>query len=60
MRWYRRRKWLMLAALTMGTTLQVTACRDEAALFGLQTAFSSFTVPINEFIRQFIFSLFAA
>jgi hypothetical protein len=58
MKWYVRRKWLMLAALTMGTTLQITACRDELALFPLRTLFSAFTVPINQYIVQFIFSFF--
>jgi hypothetical protein len=59
MKWYLRRKWMMLAALTMGTALQITACRDEAAMFGLRTFFSAFTVPINTYISQFIFSLFS-
>lgn len=54
MKWHRRQKWIMLAALTIGTTFQLTACRDEAALFGLRTVFSAFTYPIDLLIQQLI------
>ena len=57
MKVYRRRKWLMLAALTMGTTLQLSTCREEIVLFGLRTAFSSITLPINQLLRELIFGL---
>lgn len=43
----RARKWLMLAALVSGTTFQLTACRDQAGLFGERVLFSSFFLPIN-------------
>jgi hypothetical protein len=57
MKQIRRRKWMMFATLTIGTALQLSTCREESALFGLRTAFSSITLPINVFIRQFFFSL---
>ena len=57
MKWYWRRRWMMLAALTAGTTLQLTACREEVALLGLRTAMSTFTLPINNAIWQFFFGL---
>jgi len=56
MKWYWRRRWMVLAAMTVGTTLQLSACREEAALLGLRTTFSTFTLPVNEWIRQFILS----
>jgi hypothetical protein len=45
---------MTLAALTMGTTLQLSTCQEEAALLGIRTAFTSFTLPLNLFIRQFL------
>ncbi len=54
MKWHRRRRWMTLAALTMGTTLQLSTCQEEAALLGIRTAFTSFTLPLNLFIRQFL------
>lgn len=54
MKWYYRRKWMMLAALTVGTTMQLATCREEAALFGLRTAFSAFTLPLNSVIQQLL------
>ncbi len=53
MKFYLRRKWMMMAVLSMGTAMQITACREDAALFGLRVAFSSVTLPINQFIRVF-------
>jgi len=50
------RKWAIMAALTMGTALQLAACREDLAMFGLRTLFSSITVPINQLIQQIIFS----
>lgn len=44
------RKWLALATLTCGTTLQLSACRDELGLFGVRTAFSTIFLPINNLI----------
>lgn len=43
----------MLAALCIGTATQLTTCREQSALLGLRTAFSSITLPINTIIRQF-------
>lgn len=53
----RRQKWIMLATMTIGTALQLSACQEETALLGLRTAFSSVTLPINTFIRQFFLGL---
>jgi len=47
MKLLRARKWLTLAALVGGTTFQLTACRDQAGLFGERVLFSSFFLPIN-------------
>ncbi len=55
---YRYRRWIMLAALTCGTTLQLSACRSELGLFGLRTLFTSFTLPINQFLQDLIFTFF--
>jgi len=55
MKAYRRRKWFALAALTVGTAMQLSTCREDLALFGLRTAFSSITLPINELLRALIF-----
>ncbi len=54
MKWHRRRRWMTLAALTLGTTLQLSTCQQEAALLGIRTAFTSFTLPFNQLIRQFL------
>ena len=51
---FRQRKWVLFATMTMGTTFQVTACREETALFGLRWAISSVTLPINQFIRDLL------
>lgn len=48
----------MLAALCLGTTTQLSTCREDAALLGVRTAFSSVTLPINTAIRQFFFGGF--
>jgi hypothetical protein len=53
MRWYRR-KWMLMAALSCGTALQVSACRDDISLFGLRWLFSSVTLPINALLRQLL------
>lgn len=53
---WHRRKWAMMAVLTMGTAWQLAACREDAALFGLRALFSSITVPINQLIQQIILS----
>lgn len=37
----------------MGTVTQLSTCREQSALFGLRTAFTSFTLPVNTFLRQF-------
>jgi putative Mn2+ efflux pump MntP len=54
---YHKRKWMMLAALAVGTAFQVTACGDQLAMLPLRIAFSSVTLPINTLIRQFFQSL---
>ncbi len=57
MRRYRQRKWMLLAAMTLGTAFQLTACREELSLFSLRVGFTSFTLPINQFIRNFLLGL---
>ena len=52
-KWYMRRRALALAALAVGTTLQLSACQEQVSLFALRTLFTSFTLPINELIIQF-------
>jgi hypothetical protein len=56
MKWYRR-KWMFAAALTMGSVMQLTTCQQEAGLFGLRWLFSSFTLPIDIYLRDFIIGL---
>lgn len=51
-----RRKWLLLAATVMGATFQLTACREDAAMFGLRTFMSSFSLPINTFLQDLLFA----
>jgi hypothetical protein len=48
-----RRKWALLATLTLGSIFQLASCREDASLLGLRTAFSSITLPINTAIRSF-------
>lgn len=57
MRSYRQRKWMLLATMMMGTAFQLTACREDAALFGLRVGFSSVTLPINQFLRSILLGL---
>ncbi len=52
MKWYMRRRALLLAALTLGTTFQISACVQASNLFGLQVFFSSFTLPLNQLLVQ--------
>jgi hypothetical protein len=52
-----RRRRRLCAALGIATAFQVVSCQENLALLGLRTAFSSLTLPINEFIRQFFLSL---
>ncbi|HWL94511.1 MAG TPA: hypothetical protein VNT79_13380 [Phycisphaerae bacterium] len=53
----RVQKWMGFAAMSAGTAFQVSACREEAALFGLRTAFTAITLPINTFIRDLLLGL---
>ena len=53
----RRTKWIMFAAMTVGSAMQLATCREETALLGLRTAISSITLPINTLIRQFFVGL---
>ena len=53
MKWYLRRRVLLAATMTMGMTFQLSACQDQAGLFGLRVVASTFTLPINQFIVQF-------
>ncbi|HPF37601.1 MAG TPA: hypothetical protein P5081_15380 [Phycisphaerae bacterium] len=53
----RHRKWIMLATLTMGATMQLASCQDDFALFGLRWAFSSITLPINTLIRDLLLTV---
>jgi len=57
MRLLRRKRWLLLAAMTVGTAMQLSTCREEAALFGLRTAFTSVMLPINAAIQQILLGL---
>lgn len=50
----RRYRWVFLAVMCMGTVAQISTCREESALFGLRTAFTSVTLPINTLIRQIL------
>ncbi len=43
----------MLVALTVGTAFQISACGEQASLFALRTAFTSFTLPVNQFLVAF-------
>lgn len=56
MKLLRARKWMTLAALVSGTAFQLTACRDQAGLFGTRVAFSSIFLPLNNMI-VFFFSV---
>jgi len=57
MRRHRQRKWLLLATMTLGTAFQLTACREDVALFGLRVGFSSITLPINQLLRSILLNL---
>ncbi|MFH1417388.1 MAG: hypothetical protein ABII12_03770 [Planctomycetota bacterium] len=52
-----RRRWVLLAAMTVGTAMQLSACREEASLFALRTAFTSVTLPINTAISQILLGI---
>lgn len=52
-----RRRWLLCAAMTLGTAWQVSACREEFAFFGLRTAFTAVTLPINQLIQQLLLGI---
>ena len=52
-----RQKWIFMATLTMGKLMQWSTCRETTALFGLRWAYSSVTLPINEFLRNLIFAV---
>ena len=54
MRSTRRARWALLAALCLGSVAQLSTCREESALFGLRTAFTSFTLPFNVLLRQIL------
>lgn len=51
-RYYRNRKKLMFACITCGTTFQLAACTDDLALFGINVAVSSITLPFNAFVAD--------
>jgi len=51
-RYYRNRKKLMMACLTCGTVMQLGACTDDVALFGINVAVSSITLPFNAFVAD--------
>ncbi len=55
-RFWRRRR-VLLAAMTVGTVMQLSACREDASLFALRTAFSSITLPINTLISQYLLGI---
>ena len=54
MRRYWRLRWVVLAAMTVGTAMQLSTCREETALYGLRTAFTSVMLPINSLIYQIL------
>jgi hypothetical protein len=43
--------------MTLGTAFQLTACREDVALFGLRVGFSSITLPINQLLRSILLNL---
>jgi len=47
----------MFAAMTVGTLAQLATCREEAALLGLRSAFTSVTLPLNQLLRQLILGI---
>ena len=52
-RFYAQRRRLILAALTVGTVCQISACQEQTSLFLLRSAFSSISLPINQFLVAF-------
>jgi len=48
---------MLLAVMALGTAFQLTACREDAALFGLRVGFSSVALPINQFLRSILLGL---
>ena len=54
---YRQRKWIVLAVMTCGTTFQLSTCREDLALFGVRTLFTSFTLPLNQLLRDILLSI---
>jgi len=48
---------MMLAVVVMGTTSQLAACQQDAALFGLRTFMSSFSLPVNQLLQDLLFAL---
>lgn len=49
----KRKRGLMLVAMTMGMSFAATNCIDEAQLTLLRGGFSSWTLPINQSILTF-------
>jgi len=56
-RYIRHKKWFLLASISMGTTMQLSACQDDLALFGLRWAVTSITLPFNQFIRDVLLTV---
>ena len=52
-RFFAKRQRIIMATLMVGTAFQLTACREQASLFALRTTFTSFTLPINQFLVAF-------
>lgn len=52
-RLFAKRQRIIMATLMVGTAFQLTTCREQASLFALRTAFTSFTLPINQFLVAF-------
>jgi len=43
----------VLTTLAACTAFQISACTEQASLFALRTVFTSFTLPINQFLVAF-------
>ena len=52
-RFFAKRRRLALTTLAACTAFQISACSEQASLFALRTAFTSFTLPVNQFLVAF-------
>ena len=52
-RFFAKRQRIIMATLMVGSVCQISTCTEQASLFALRTAFTSFTLPINQFLVAF-------